>query len=108
MNKLELLDKRIKKFVEDRDWNQFHSPANLSKSISIEANELLECFQWDDNNYDLNSVKEELADVMIYCIQLSQILNVDIVDICEDKMNKNEAKYPVEKSKGSSAKYNKL
>ena len=55
---------RIRKFTTDRDWDQFHSPANLAKSISIEANELLECFQWDEDNYDINEVKEELADVL--------------------------------------------
>ena len=58
---------RIRKFIEDREWEQFHTPANLAKSISIEANELLECFQWSDTDYDLNHVKEELADVMVYC-----------------------------------------
>ena len=58
---------RIRKFSEDRDWDQFHSPANLAKSISIEANELLECFQWDEEHYDINEVKEELADVLVYC-----------------------------------------
>ena len=57
---------RIRKFSEDRDWDQFHSPANLAKSISIEANELLECFQWDEANYDINEVKDELADVLVY------------------------------------------
>ena len=63
--KQETID-RIRKFTMDRDWDQFHSPANLAKSISIEANELLECFQWDEDNYDINEVKEELADVLVY------------------------------------------
>ena len=108
MEKLDKLNQKIKKFVKERDWEQFHSPSNLSKSISIEASELLECFQWNDNDFDLNAVKEELADVMIYCIQLSQVLNVDIVDICNDKMDKNAKKYPVEKAKGNSTKYNKI
>ena len=61
---------RIRKFTEDRDWDKFHSPANLAKSISIEANELLECFQWDEENFDINEVKEELADVLTYCQNL--------------------------------------
>ena len=78
MDKLEVLSKEIKNFVDERDWNQFHSPANLSKSISIEANELLECFQWDETNYNLDDVKEELADVINYCIQMAQVLNLDI------------------------------
>lgn len=108
MDKLEQLKQRIDKFNKDREWDKFHTPSNLAKSISIEANELLECFQWNDNEYDLESVKEELADVMNYCIQMSQVLNVDIVDIINDKMDKTEAKYPVEKAKGVSTKYNKL
>ena len=99
---------RIRKFTTDRDWDQFHSPANLAKSISIEANELLECFQWNDTEFDLEAVKEELADVMNYCIQMSQVLNVDIIDIINAKMDKTEKKYPVEKAKGISTKYNKL
>ena len=108
MERLEILKQRIDKFNKDRDWDQFHTPANLSKSISIEANELLECFQWNDNNYDIENVKEELADVMNYCIQMSLVLNVDIIDIINDKMDKTEKKYPVYKAKGVSTKYNKL
>lgn len=108
MDKLEELMTRIKKFNDDRDWNQFHTPCNLSKSISIEANELLECFQWSDEKYNLNDVKEELADVLNYCLQLSQVLNLDPIEIINSKMDKNEKKYPVEKAKGVSTKYNKL
>ena len=108
MSKLELLKQRIDKFNKDRDWDQFHTPSNLAKSISIEANELLECFQWNDTDYDLDAVKEELADVMNYCIQMSQVLNLDIIDIMNDKMDKTEKKYPVEKAKGVSTKYNKF
>lgn len=99
---------RIKQFINDRDWDQFHSPANLSKSISIEANELLECFQWSDDNYNLEDVKEELADVLIYCQQLLDKLNLDEDKIINSKIDKNEAKYPIEKSKGNSKKYNEL
>ena len=106
--RLDLLNKRIKKFKDDRNWNQFHSPANLTKSISIEANELLECFQWNDDNYDREAVLEELADVTNYCIQLAQVLGVDIIDVINEKIDKNEIKYPIEKSKGNSKKYNKL
>ena len=108
MDKLALLKQRIDKFNKDRDWDQFHTPSNLAKSISIEANELLECFQWNDIDYDLDAVKEELADVMNYCIQMSQVLNLDIIDIMNDKMDKTEKKYPVEKAKGVSTKYNKF
>ena len=100
--------KRILKFTEDRDWDQFHSPANLAKSISIEANELLECFQWSDTDYDINEVKEELADVMVYCIDMLDKLKLDADDIINAKMDKNEAKYPVEKARGSAAKYTEL
>ena len=108
MDKLDQVKQRIDKFNKDRDWDKFHSPVNLAKSISIEANELLECFQWNDNEYDIEAVKEELADVMNYSIQLSQVLGVDIIDIINAKMDKTEKKYPVDKSKGVSTKYNKL
>ena len=108
MDRLDILKQRIDKFNKDRDWDQFHTPSNLSKSISIEANELLECFQWSDTNYDIEEVKEELADVMNYCIQLAQVLDVDIIDIINCKMDKTEKKYPVDKAKGVATKYNKL
>ena len=100
--------KRIRDFTIDRDWDQFHSPANLAKSISIEANELLECFQWDENNYDVNEVKEELADVIVYCQDMLDKLGLDVDEIVNAKMDKNEAKYPVTKAKGKADKYNKL
>lgn len=99
---------RIRKFTTDRDWDQFHSPANLAKSISIEANELLECFQWDEKNYNIAHVKEELADVIVYCVDMLDKLGLDADEIVNEKMTKNEAKYPVEKAKGSSAKYDEL
>lgn len=99
---------RIRKFTADRDWDQFHSPANLAKSISIEANELLECFQWSDTDYDLQHVKEELADVLVYCRDLLDKLDLDEDEIVNMKMDQNEAKYPIEKAKGNSAKYSKL
>ncbi|MDD2355355.1 MAG: nucleotide pyrophosphohydrolase [Lachnospiraceae bacterium] len=99
---------RIRKFSEDRDWDQFHSPANLAKSISIEANELLECFQWSDTEYDLPQVKEELADVLVYCQNMLDKLGLDADSIVNSKMDQNEAKYPVNKSKGNAIKYDKL
>ena len=108
MDRLESLLKRIDKFNKDRDWDKFHTPSNLAKSISIEANELLECFQWNDDGYNINEVREELADVMNYCLQMAMVLNLDIVDIMNDKMDKTEIKYPVEKAKGRSTKYTKL
>lgn len=108
MEKLEALLQRIDKFNKDRDWDKFHSPSNLSKSISIEANELLECFQWDDKNFNENDVEEELADVLNYCLQMCIVLNLNPIDIINKKMDKNEKKYPVEKAKGISTKYDKL
>ncbi len=107
MERLEELLKRIDKFNKDRDWDQFHSPVNLAKSISIEANELLECYQWNDNA-NIEDVKEELADVLNYCLQMSLKLNLDPIEIINKKMDKNEKKYPVDKAKGKSDKYNKL
>ncbi len=99
---------RILQFTIDRDWDQFHSPANLAKSISIEANELLECFQWSDTDYKLESVKEELADVIVYCVDMLDKLGLDVDEIVNSKMDKNERKYPVEKAKGNAKKYNEL
>lgn len=108
MNKYDELCERIRAFNKERDWDQFHTPSNLAKSISIEAAELLECFQWNDNDYDFEQVKEELADVFNYCIQMSQVLDIDLIDVENAKININELKYPVSKAKGSSKKYNKL
>lgn len=99
---------RIRKFSDDRDWDQFHAPANLAKSVVIEAAELLECFQWDNDNYDLQSVKEELADVLICSQQLLDKLGLDADEIVNMKMTQNEAKYPVEKAKGKALKYDQL
>lgn len=99
---------RIRSFSIDRDWDQFHSPANLAKSISIEANELLECFQWSDDKYDLQNVKEELADVIVYCQDMLDKLGLDADEIVNAKMDQNEAKYPVDKAKGKADKYTKL
>lgn len=105
--KQETID-RIRKFSDDRDWDQFHTPSNLAKSIVIEAAELLECFQWSDDNFDLQQVKEELADVIVYSQNLLDKLGLDPDEIVNMKMDQNEAKYPVEKAKGNSAKYNQL
>lgn len=96
----------LRKFNKERDWDQFHSEENLAKSISIEAGELLECFQWD-SRYNMDDVCEELADVLSYCIMLADKLGVDIEEIVLNKLEKTKAKYPVEKSRGVSTKYNK-
>ena len=99
---------RIRKFTEERDWDQFHSPANLAKSIVIEAAELLECFQWSDTKYDLQHIKEELADVLVYSQNLLDNLELDADEIVNMKMKQNEAQYPVDKAKGNAAKYTEL
>ena len=98
---------RIRKFSIDRDWEQFHTPENIAKSISIEAAELLECYQWSpDANID--HVKEELADVIVYCQNMLDALDLDADEIVNEKMTKNEFKYPVEKAKGTAKKYDEL
>ena len=107
MNAYEELKERIRRFNEERDWDQFHSPENLSKSIVIEAGELLECFQWS-TDFDKQAVCDEMADVFVYLLDLSNKLGVDLLDITNNKMDKNALKYPVEKSKGNSTKYNKF
>lgn len=99
MERLDELMQRIDKFNKDRDWDQFNTPVNLAKSISIEANELLECYQWNDDA-DIADVKEELADVMNYCLQMCKVLNINPIDIINAKMDKTEKKYPVDKAKG--------
>ncbi|CBK87944.1 Predicted pyrophosphatase [Faecalitalea cylindroides T2-87] len=97
----------IIEFNKERDWDQFHSPENLAKSICIEAGELLECFQWN-SSYDKEAVCEELADVVNYCIVMADRLEVDLEEIVLKKLEKNRQKYPVEKAKGNSKKYNEL
>lgn len=100
--------KEVVQFTKDRDWDQFHSPGNLAKSISIEANELLECFQWNDTDYDKKHVAEELGDVLNYCILMADKLGLDLDQIVQDKLAINAKKYPVEKAKGTSKKYSEL
>ncbi len=99
---------RIRKFTSDRNWEQFHTPSNLAKSIAIEAAELLECFQWSDEVYDLQHVREELADVIVYCRNLLDELGLDEDEIVNAKMTQNELKYSVEKARGRAEKYDKL
>lgn len=108
MERFEVLSQRIKKFNQDREWSQFHSPSNFAKSISIEAGELLECFQWSDSNYNKDNVLEELADIANYCIQFAQSLDVDLIDLVNQKMDVSEKKYPIDKARGVSTKYDKL
>lgn len=98
---------RIIKFRDDRDWKQFQTLENLAKSISIESAELLENFQWDDN-IDVEHVEEELADVLIYSYLMAITMDVDIKEIMLKKIEKNEEKYPINKSRGKSTKYTEL
>lgn len=99
---------RIRKFNVDRDWDQFHSGVHLSKALIVESAELLELYQWKDELSDIEKLKEELADVFIYAIMLSEVYRLDIAEIINKKMTINEIKYPVQKAKGKSDKYTKL
>jgi NTP pyrophosphatase (non-canonical NTP hydrolase) len=98
---------QLRSFVGERDWNQFHTPENLAKSISIEAAELLELFQWS-KNVDQPSIKDELADVLTYCILLADSFGLDPYELVIQKLEKTKEKYPVDKSKGKSDKYDRL
>ena len=98
---------RIRKFSSDRNWDQFHTPANLAKSIAIEAGELLECYQWSEEA-DVEHVKQELADVIVYCQNMLDTLGLDVDEIINAKMDLNEQKYPVDKAYGNNKKYTEL
>lgn len=98
---------KILEFTRARDWDQFHTPENLAKSISIEAGELLENFQWN-SDFDREKVLDELADVMTYGVLMADKLGVEINDIILRKLEKSEKKYPVDKAKGNSKKYTEL
>lgn len=98
--------KRLMKFRDDRDWTQFHTGENLAKSIMIESGELLEVFQYTDKEKSIEKVKEELADVFMYAMLLADKYNLDIDEIINQKMDQNEKKYPADKVRGSSKKYN--
>ena len=98
---------RIRGFIKERDWEQFHTPANLAKSIAIEAGELLECYQWSEEA-DPEQVWQELADVIVCCRNMLDGLGLDEDEIVNAKMDRNEVKYPVEKSYGNNRKYTQL
>ncbi len=103
----EAVRRALRQFVDERNWDQFHSSENLAKSISIEAGELLECFQWGpDANRE--RVSEELADVLTYCFLLADKLGVDPAQIVLDKLEVTRVKYPVELARNRSAKYDEL
>ncbi len=98
---------RVLQFRDSRNWSQFHTPENLSKSIVIEASELLELFQWS-SEVDQTELSDELADVFVYAILLMNHYGLNFEEIIFNKIKKNEEKYPVEKAYGKSTKYNKL
>ena len=112
MNELDKIIKKLQKFVNDRDWDQFHTSKNLAISIVLESSELLENFQWyDENNFskdEINNIKEEIADVFICILMLSNKLNIDLINETNKKIIINQKKYPIDKFKGKSTKYNKL
>lgn len=103
---------RVIQFRDDRDWKQFHTPKDLAISMSLEAAELLELFQWSGTDLDCEAkrdkLREELADVLSYCILMADVCGLDLDEIMNEKVTKNEAKYPVEKARGSAAKYTEL
>jgi len=115
-NEIEKLINKLREFSRERDWEQFHSPKNLVMALSSETGELIEHFQWlsesesylEDNDETLTSVKEELADVFLYLLQISDKLGIDILDCATKKIDLNARKYPVSLSKGKAEKYNKL
>ena len=100
---------RVLRFRDDRNWRQFHTPKDLALSLSLEAAELLEVFQWSGADLEClekrDKVREELADVLSYCILMADVCGLDLDEIMNEKVTKNEAKYPVEKAWGSAAKY---
>lgn len=110
---LEELKLKLREFAQVRDWEQFHSPKNLSMALSVEASELLELFQWmtEEQSAELTpkrhvAVAFEMADIFIFLLRLSDQLNIDLMEMTKRKMELNEQRYPVEKVKGSSKKYN--
>lgn len=112
MKELDQYKVQLRKFAEDRDWNQFHSPKNLSMALIVEAAELVEHFQWlteeQSNTLEqsqLEKVQEELADIQIYLIRIADKLNIDLKEAVEKKILANAKKYPIDKVRGSSKKY---
>ena len=104
--------RRVIQFRDDRDWRQFHTPKDLAISLSLEAAELLEVFQWSGTDLAcrarLDRIREELADVLSYCVLMADVCGLDLDEILNEKVDKNTAKYPVEKARGNAAKYTEL
>ena len=110
MNIKEIQDK-LARFAEERDWNQFHSPKNLVMALTSEVGELNELFQWlteeKSNNVDNDEVRQEIADIFIYLLRLSDKLNIDIEEAVKEKIEINAKKYPIDLAKGNATKYNR-
>ena len=121
MNSEEILDlkvmkDRLTKFARERDWEQFHTPKNLAMALGVEAAELMEIFQWmndqknnelvnNKNNETINKISDEIADILVYVIRLATILDINLPNAIDNKLIKNAKKYPVDLVKGSSKKY---
>ena len=109
--KKETIDAIIQ-FRDDRDWKQFHNPKDLAISLSLEAAELLEVFQWSGEDIScegkIEKIREELADVLNYCVLMANVCGLDLDEIVMEKLARNNEKYPVEKARGSKKKYNEL
>lgn len=109
MKNIVTLIKEIVKFRDERDWNQFHNSKDLAIALSVEASELLELFLWKKNeDFDVEKLKDELADVLMYALLIADKHNLNINQIVLDKIKKNADKYPVDKAKGNATKYNEL
>ena len=106
MEKKSVLE-QLRDFVAERDWSQFHSSENLAKSVSIEAAELLELFQWN-RDVDEARLRDEIADVLTYCFLLADKHGLDPETIILEKLEQTKSKYPVDKARGTSAKYDEL
>lgn len=109
MAEIKELTKAIVSFIQERDWEQFHNPKDTALGLFIEASELNEAFLWKkDNEADINKIKEELADVIIYALDLARQYNLDVTEIVLNKIKRNAEKYPIEKCMGSAKKYTEL
>ena len=109
---MEELKKQVKEFIQARDWEQYHAPKNLAMALSVEAAEIVEIFQWKENQQaltpgEIEELKQEIGDVLVYLLELADAYQIDIIQAAKDKMVLNEQKYPAEKVKGKAWKYNK-
>ncbi len=115
MNEVKNITEKIKKFRDDRDWMQFHDPKNMAVSIILEASELLEHFQWktieevkEYARQNQDEIRDEIADIALYLFEMADNLGINLIDAMENKLAKNEKKYPGEKARGKHTKYTKF